>query len=81
MCLKIYKLDPAKNFSAPGLAWHLPLKKTKIKLDLLTHINILLMVEKSIRGGMCHSIYLYAKANNKYTKVIIKIKNRHIISV
>ena len=49
MCLKIYKLDPAKNFSAPGLAWHLPLKKTKIKLDLLTHINILLIVEKSIR--------------------------------
>ena len=58
MCLKIYKLDPAKNFSAPGLAWHVPLKKTKIKLDLLTHINNLLMVEKSIRGGMCQFIYM-----------------------
>ena len=26
------------------------------------------MVEKGIRGGTCHSIYQYAKANNKYTK-------------
>ena len=26
------------------------------------------MVEKEIRGGICHSIYRYAKANNKYIK-------------
>ena len=43
-------------------------KKTKMKLDLLIDIHILLMVEKSIRGGICHSIYRYAKANNKYLK-------------
>ena len=29
---------------------------------------MLLMVEKGIRGGICHSIYRYAKANNKYMK-------------
>ena len=29
---------------------------------------MLLMVEKGIRGGMCHSIYRYAKVNNKYMK-------------
>ena len=29
---------------------------------------MLLMVEKGIREGMCHSIYRYAKANNKYMK-------------
>ena len=29
---------------------------------------MLLMVEKEIRGGICHSIYRYAKANNKYIK-------------
>ena len=29
---------------------------------------MLLMVEKSIRGGICHSTYRYAKANNKYMK-------------
>ena len=29
---------------------------------------MLLMVEKGIRGGICHSIYQYAKASNKYLK-------------
>ena len=65
MSLKIYELDPAKFLSAPGLAWQAVLKKTKVKLDLLANINMLLMVEKGIRGGIFHSIYLYAKANNK----------------
>ena len=45
------------------------LKKTKVKLDLLTDIDILLMVEKGNRGGICHSIYQYPGANNnKYMK-------------
>ena len=57
MCTKIYKLDPAKFLSVPGLAWQAALKKTKVKLDLLTDIDMLLMVEKGIRGGICHSIY------------------------
>ena len=68
VCLKIYELDPAKFLSAPGLAWQATLKKTKVKLDLLTNIEILLMVEKYIRGRICHSIYRYVKANNKYMK-------------
>ena len=68
MCLEIYELDPAKFLSAPGLAWQSALKKTKVKLDILTDINMLLMVGTGIRGGLCHSIYRYAKANNKYMK-------------
>ena len=43
-------------------------KKAKRKLDLLTDIDMLLMVGTCIRGGMCHSIYQYAKADNKYMK-------------
>ena len=42
---------------------------------------MLLMVEKGITGGICHSIYRYAKANNKYLKVMIKIKNHHIFKI
>ena len=33
ICLKIYELDPAKFRSAPGLAWQVALKQTKIKLE------------------------------------------------
>ena len=29
---------------------------------------MLLIVEKGIRGGICHAIHRYAKANNKYMK-------------
>ena len=51
-CLKICELDPAKFLSAPGLGWQGSLKKTKVKLDLFTDIDMLIMVEKGIRGGM-----------------------------
>ena len=65
MCLEIYELDPEKFLLAHGLAWQAALKKTKVKLDLLTDTDMLLMVEKGTRGGICHSIYRYAKANKK----------------
>ena len=68
ICIKIYELDPVKVFSAPRLAWQAALKKTKVKLDLLTDVDMLLTVEKGMRGVICHSIYQYAKANNKYMK-------------
>ena len=57
MCLKICELVPAKFLSALGLAWQAALKKTEVKLDLLTDIAILLMVEKGIIKGISHSIY------------------------
>ena len=56
MCFKIYELDPPKFLSAPRLTWQAALKKTKVKLDLLTDTDTLLMVKKGIRGGICHSI-------------------------
>ena len=66
MCLKEYELDPAHFLSLPGLAWQACLKKTNIELELSTDYDMLLMVEKGIRGGICHSIHRYTKANNKY---------------
>ena len=41
MCLQIYQIDSAKFTLAPGLAWQAALKKTKVKLDLLTDINVI----------------------------------------
>ena len=52
--------------SAPGLAWQACLKKTGVNLELLTDIDMLLMVEEGIRGRICHTIRRYAKTNNKY---------------
>ena len=68
MCIKVYELDPAHFLSLPGLAWQACLKKTNVKLELLTDYDMLLMIEEGIRGGICHSIRRYAKANNKYMK-------------
>ena len=68
MCIKIHELDPANFLSAPGLARQACLKKTEVKLEWLTDVDMLLMVEKGIRGGICHAIHRYAKANNKYMK-------------
>ena len=68
MFLKIYELDPAKTLSVAGSALQAALIKTKVKSDLLTDINLLLMVEKVIRKGIRHSINQYVKVNNKYLK-------------
>ena len=43
-------------------------KKELKKLDLLTDFGMLLMIQKGIRGGICHAIHRYAKASNKYMK-------------
>ena len=68
MCIKVYELDPAHFLSARGLAWQACLKKTEVELELITDPDMLLMVEKGIRGGICYAILRYAKAHNKYMK-------------
>ena len=59
MCLKIYFLSntSCKIFFSSWISMASSFKKTKVKLELLTDIDMLLMVEKCIRGGICHSIY------------------------
>ena len=75
-CIEICELDLAHFLSAPGLAWQACLKKTKLKLELLTDIDMLLIVEKGITGGIFQEIHRYAKVNNKY----MKNYNKDIIS-
>ena len=68
LCLAIYGLDPAHVFSSPRLPWQPVFKKVKVKLELLTNTDILIMVEKDITSGICHTNRWYLKANNKYMK-------------
>ena len=66
ICIKNYNLDPAHYYTAPDLAWDAALKVTEVKLELLSDIDMLLMVEKGIRGGVSMISNRYGKANNKY---------------
>ncbi|KAE9529175.1 hypothetical protein AGLY_011971 [Aphis glycines] len=74
--LKKYKLDPLWYYTTPGFAWDCMLRMTKVKLDLLTDIDQILMFESGIRGGLSQckeSIFLqYLGANNLYGRAMSK---------
>ena len=72
--LKIYYLNPEKLLSASGLACQAVFRKTKIKLELLIHTDMLLMVEKETIEGIYLGIPQCVKANNKYMKEYDKNK-------
>ena len=61
-----YGLDPARYFSAPGLAWDVTLKITKVQIELLSDPDMLLMIEGGIRVGIATISHRHAKANNEY---------------
>ena len=66
VCSENYGIDPAHHFTSPGLAWDAALKKTKIELELLTDFDMLLMMQKGIRGGISMISNRYGVANNVY---------------
>ena len=66
ICSSNYGLDPAHYYTSPGLAWDACLKITEVKLELLSDVDMLLMIEKGIRGGVSMVSKRFARANNKY---------------
>ena len=77
-CIEIYGLDPSYFYSVPGLAWQACLKKTAVKLELLTDIDMSLMIEKGIRGGMCQSTQDMLKQIIITWKIMIKKLSHHV---
>ena len=67
-CLDYYGLDPCHYFSSPGLSWDAMLKMTKIKLDLISDIDMHFLIKKGKRGGVSYIAKRHTKANNKYMK-------------
>ena len=65
-CLEVYSLDLAYFVSTPRLAFQALLKVTKAEIEVFTDIDIILMTEKGIRGGLTQVVKKCAKANNKY---------------
>ena len=70
MCLTIIELDPAKILSAPGLAWQAPLKKTKVKLDLVTDIDVINDRKRDMK-----------KLITNTWKITINMKNFHVFNI
>ena len=68
MCLKIQHLNPEKSLLEPRLPCVAALKSIEVKLELLTDIDMLLIVEKEVWGGIFHLNHWCEKANNKYNK-------------
>lgn len=65
-CLNIYELDPGHYYTAPGFTSDCMLKYTKVELELLQDVDILMFVENSIRGEVSQCCNQYARASNKY---------------
>ena len=63
-CIEICELDPVHFLSALGL---------------LTDIDMLLMVEKEIRSGICHAIHRYGKQAIITQKITISIIIYHVL--
>ncbi|KYN11372.1 hypothetical protein ALC57_16475 [Trachymyrmex cornetzi] len=65
-CIESYRLDPAYYYTLPGYTWDAMLKYTGIRFELLTDIDMVMFVERGVRGGLSQCSHRYAQANNKY---------------
>ncbi|GFW44691.1 uncharacterized protein TNCV_4482361 [Trichonephila clavipes] len=66
ICMQTYKLDPCWYFTTPALSWDAMLLHTKVAIELFTDYDMLLFIEKGVRGGISQCCNRYAIANNRY---------------
>ena len=66
VCLENHSLDPAWYYTSPGLSWDALLKHSRVRLELLADVDVLLLFEKGIRGGVSMIPNRFGKANNKF---------------
>lgn len=65
-CIRLYEIDPAHYYTLPGYSWDCMLKHTQVNIELFTEIDMLLFVERGLRGGISQCSHRYSEANNKY---------------
>ena len=64
VCLAGYGLDPCHYFSSSGLSWDTMLKMTGVKLEKIHDIDIHLLLEKGMRGGISYISNIYSKSSD-----------------
>ena len=74
LCLKDFDLGPTYFVSTPSLAFEAMLKMTKVKIELMADIDMILMSEKAIRGGITQVVRKHGISNNKYLPTYDKAK-------
>ncbi|XP_057656772.1 uncharacterized protein LOC130894170 [Diorhabda carinulata] len=65
-CSITYGLDPAWYYTMPGYTWDCMLKYVGCKLELLHDVDMIMFIEKAIRGGISVCSSRLSNANNKY---------------
>lgn len=61
-----YGLDPVHYYTLPGFSWDAMLKRTDVKLQLLSDLKMVNFFNEGIRGGLVQCSHRYAEANNPY---------------
>ena len=75
--IEIYEIDPAHFLSAPGLTWQACLKKTGIKLELLTDNDMLMMKKKLEKECVMQFVDMLRETINTWRIIILKILYYH----
>ncbi|RLU20281.1 hypothetical protein DMN91_006888, partial [Ooceraea biroi] len=65
-CIRSYGLDPAHYYTLPGYTWDAMLLHTGIEFELLTDVDMVLFVERGVRGGLSQCSHRHARVNNRY---------------
>lgn len=78
-CINTYGLDPGPYFTLPGYTWSCMLKYTKVRLELLADVDMLLMFEKGIRGGKCVNVTTRETIN--MSQILNQLVPRNIKSI
>ncbi|XP_020294835.1 uncharacterized protein LOC109860268 [Pseudomyrmex gracilis] len=65
-CLASYGLDP--YYTLLGYTWDAILKYTCVTFELLINIDMVMFVERGVRGGLSQCSNRYARANNRYVR-------------
>ena len=81
MSLKIYELAPDRFSLYQHQQWQAALRKAKVKLGLSSVTDMVLMIEKDTRGGICYAILRYGKGNDKYLNDYDKNRNYPFLNI